>query len=207
MSLPFLQFLIFPLYCYLFKFTYHYTMSLSKIVMNSFYLQSSFFYNSLHILGVVHLTISICYCCKIETYLRKAEGSRFIFLPIPEGLHDIESCLLVHCFCRTGQYREDLLLSKTVQKLAHPDCIKLLYSGENCFMIEKIDAVAINTLSSLFIPCLFAHHFQLLGQIHDGDINLFVVRNASESPSSCISSYIQQPLRMIGKDNLKCLIE
>ena len=78
-------------------------MTLSEIVDYLLDLHSSFLHISHHVFRVIHLRVAVGKCGEVEAGEREAHGCRFVFLAIPQGLHDVESRLAIHDLGSTTQ--------------------------------------------------------------------------------------------------------
>lgn len=68
----------------------------TQIVVNSNHLQSSTFHTFYHISRVVHLAVTISHSRKVQTNLRQAVSTRFVFLSIPISLQNIQPSRGIH---------------------------------------------------------------------------------------------------------------
>ncbi len=91
--------------------------------------------------------------------------------------------------------------------MAHPDDVVVLVSWELLAVVQHIDAISAYALTAFLVFCEFTHHFQLLGQIHYGDIYLVVVVYALQGPTAGITSHIEQVLWLIAENYVKGLFE
>ena len=66
----------------------------TQIVVDSNHLQSSAFHTFYHISRVVHLAVTISHSRKVQTNLRQAVSTRFVFLSIPISLQNIQPTLV-----------------------------------------------------------------------------------------------------------------
>ena len=69
---------------------------LPHFVVDGLYLQSGSFHTGGHILGVVHLTVSVGDVGKIDTRHGESHGGRLVLLAVPQGLHDAHAAVLIH---------------------------------------------------------------------------------------------------------------
>ena len=88
---------------------------------------------------------------------------------------------------------------RTIQELAHPDGIVVLVSWEGLRGIQKVHAIAVNTVGTRLASGVATHHLQLLRQIDDGHLNIRVVTHALQGPTTCVATHVHQGLGFVGK--------
>ena len=89
-------------------------MSLSQAVVDGFYLQASLVHESLHIVGMVHLAVTVGHCGEVQRGHREAESCWFKALAVPECFHDEEAGVGRHNFLCTGQDTDNFLFAEAV---------------------------------------------------------------------------------------------
>ena len=162
----------------------------------------------LQIFGIIHLAIAISHSCKIQRGHGQSQCRRYIFLPIPQSLHNIYSCLGCHHFSGPVQNAYNLVHAEAIQKLAHPNSIDLSVRREMLAFIQKIYTITVNTIGSRVAQNLNLHHLDLLRKVQNGNPYLFVIIDTTQCPPACITSHIEQPTRLIGtEDNTQGLVE
>ena len=64
--------------------------------------------------------------------------------------------------------------------------------GELLRTVQQVDTKSLYAVGTLLSCGLLAHHLQLLRQIHDGNLYLVAVIDASHCPSARITTHIYQ---------------
>ena len=156
---------------------------------------------------MVHLAVAVGDGSEIQTRHRETESRRFEALTVPQGLHNIESAVFIHDFGSATHDADDFVLTEAVEELAHPDHIIMFVCRERLRGIQEVHAIAIDAVGTWLACCIATHHFQLLGQVNDGHLNILVKSDALQGPTTRVAAYIKQRLRFIGEHNFKGLLE
>ena len=179
------------------------------MVVNRLDLQSGFTDTSLHILGVIHLRVTVGQCREVQARHRQTQGCGLKALTVPECLHDVDACLGRHSLLGTLQDDHDLLHREAVEELTHPDGVQpTLALREEGLLVEQVDAIATDALGTFTALHVLLHHTDLLGQVEDGHLHLLIIAHALQGPLTGVAAYVVERLHMVlVEDNLQCLGE
>ena len=175
--------------------------------MNRLHLKAGLFYQSFHIVAVVHLAVAVGHGGEIQAGHGQGKRGSRIFLPVPEGFHDAKTAIVVHDFRRPRNDTENFVLAETIKELAHPNHVVMFVGGKRLALVQQVDGIAVDAPDAFFAFRVFAHHFQLLGQVHDGHLHVLVVAHALQGPATCVAAHVEQGLGFGGKHDFKCLLE
>ena len=71
--------------------------------------------------------------------------------------------------------------------------------------VQEVSGILLNPLSTLFALGSFLHQSELLGQVHNSNLYLWIIPYTLQCPATCITTYIQKLTYRVGKDNLQRL--
>ena len=165
-------------------------MAEAEVVVDFGYLQAGGFNAAAEVGTVEDFAVAVGQGGKVEAGLGEAVGGGFIFLPVPQGLEDVEGAVFAHAGGGAAEDGGNLLFSEAVEELAHPDGVEAF--GEGGGGVEQVGGVAVDAFGTGQAGGVLFHQLDLLGQIHDGDLHFRVVCHALQRPAA--STQQVQPL-------------
>ena len=136
-------------------------MAEAEVVVDFGYLQTGGFDAAAEVGAVEDFAVAVGQGGKVETGLGEAVGGSFIFLPVPQGLEDVEGAVFAHAGSSAAEDGGNLLFGEAVEELAHPDGVEAF--GEGGGGVEQVGGVAVDAVGAGQAGGVLFHQLDLLG--------------------------------------------